>query len=104
MELERSVVLNRWLPQLAQKTGRPVATLKAEGLHAGDFPPGGVRIDFEDGSVVHFRWSFFVIDPTRNGKVAVFTEHCGYHEFTLTSEDNVVEVAPQATTQGEDSE
>lgn len=104
VELERSVVLNRWLPQLAQKTGRPVATLKAEGLNSGDFRPRGVRIDFEDGSVVQFRWSFFVTDPARNGKLAIFTEHCGYHEFSLTSEDKVIEVAPQALTQGEDSE
>lgn len=104
MELERSVVLNRWLPQLAQKTGRPVATLKVEGLHPGDFPPGGVRIDYEDGSKVRFRWSFFVVDPARNGKLAVFTEHCGYHEFTLTPEDHVIEVEPQASTEGEDSE
>ncbi len=104
VELERSVVLNRWLPQLAQKTGRPAATLKAEGLHSGDFPQGGVRIDFEDGSVVQFRWSFFVIDPARNGKVAVFTEHCGYHEFNLTSGDKVIQVEPQASSQGEESE
>lgn len=52
MELERSVIINRWLPQLAHKTGRPVATLKADGLNAGDFPSGGVRIDFEDGWLI----------------------------------------------------
>jgi hypothetical protein len=92
MELERSVIINRWLPQLAQKTGRPVATLKADGLNAGDFPMDGVCIDFEDGSRVHFRWAFFVTDPSRRGKVAVFTEHCGYHEFLLGFEDVIAEV------------
>jgi hypothetical protein len=104
VELERSVVLSRWLPQLAQKTGRQVAPLKVEGLHSGGFPPGGVRIDFEDGAVVRFRWSFFVTNPARNGKLAIFTEHCGYHEFSLTSEDRVIEVELKTSAQGEDSE
>ena len=90
MELERSVIINRWLPQLSQKTGLPVATLKTEGLRAGDFPPAGVRIDFEDGSLVHFRWAFFVTDQSR--RAAVFTEHCGYHEFLLGPEDVIAQV------------
>lgn len=89
MELEHNVLLNRWLPQLAHKTGRPAATLKAEGLRAGDFSDVGVRIDYGDGSLVQFRWSFWVSDPARPGKVGVFTEHCGYHEFTLSSDDTI---------------
>lgn len=101
MELERGIIINRWLPQLAQKTGRTVADLKAEGLRAGDFPPGGVRIAFEDDSRVHFRWAFFVTDPSRRGKVAIFTEHCGYHEFLLGSEDSIEQVE-QAVRSGDD--
>ncbi|MYZ52118.1 hypothetical protein [Malikia spinosa] len=97
MELERSVIINRWLPQLSQKTGLPVATLKTEGLRAGDFPPAGVRIDFEDGSLVHFCWAFFVSDPARPRKVAIFTEHCGYHEFLLGSEDTIAQLEPAAS-------
>lgn len=94
MELERSVCLNRWLPQLAERTGRPVASLKADGLGAGDFLPDGVRIDFDDGSLVHFRWAFWVEDAARPGKVAVFTEHCGYHEFSLSRDDRIGQLAP----------
>lgn len=92
MELERNIIINRWLPQLAQKLGRTVANLKAEGLRGGDFPSGGVRIAYEDDSQIRFRWAFFVTDPARRGKVAVFTEHCGYHEFQLGAEDSIEQV------------
>jgi hypothetical protein len=39
-----------------------------------------VRLRFEDGSFAYFEHAFFIEDPARR-RVAVFTEHCGYHLF-----------------------
>ena len=47
-------------------------------LKAGDFPRGSVFIEFEDGSKTEFKHSFYKSD---GNIIAVFTEHCGYHEF-----------------------
>jgi hypothetical protein len=50
-------------------------------LTAGDFSSGqSVRLSFPDGSFAFFEYAFLVED--RDGqRVAVFTEHCGYHVF-----------------------
>lgn len=41
-----------------------------------------VKIKFEDDSKVEFKFAF-IIEAPEFGEVAVFTEHCGYHLFTL---------------------
>ena len=56
--------------------------LSAGRLGAEAFPLEGVRLRFEDGSEVHFRYAFFIEDASRN-ELAVFTEHCGHHVFPL---------------------
>lgn len=61
--------------------------LRVKGrLGAGDFPLAGVRLRFEDGSEVSFRYAFFVEDRERN-ELAVFTEHCGTHVFPMRALD-----------------
>lgn len=86
MEYTREAFIQRWLTPLAAVTGRSPQDL-AQGLLATDFPLTGVRIGYEDGSVVSFRYAFALQDPAMPGRVAVFTEHCGYHEFLLSPDD-----------------
>lgn len=50
-------------------------------LSAYDFPAGqSVRLRFPDGSFAFFEHAFVIEDRDRQ-RVAVFTEHCGYHVF-----------------------
>lgn len=54
-----------------------------ENLSASEFPSETtVRIRFEDGSHVEFRYAF-VIEAPEFREVAVFTEYCGYQVFPL---------------------
>ena len=39
-----------------------------------------VRLRFEDGSTAQFEYAFCALDE-KQGELAVFTEHCGYHVF-----------------------
>lgn len=86
---ETKTLVERWLPSLAQQTGRSAHELLSQGLLAGDFAPSGVTITFEDGSRVAFRWAFAIRSVERPGIVGVFTEHCGYHEFPLGPDDHL---------------
>ena len=88
-EAARKVLVREWANELAGRTGRSVAAIEAEGLVAGDFSPHGFKISYEDGSVVAFRWAFFLRSAAQPNLVAAFTEHCGYHEFVLGEEDLV---------------
>jgi hypothetical protein len=87
----RKEMVERWLPQLVAKLGRPAEELLGDGLTCSDFPSAGVRIDFADGSFVQFQYAFSVqhMDQGDLGpRVAVFTEHCGYHEFELYGDED----------------
>jgi hypothetical protein len=92
MEFERKEFVARWLPELAQRTRRSESELREDGLLATDFSMPGVGIDYEDGSSVRFRGAFHVTSAARPGRVAIFTEHCGYHEFSVSSDDRVLSV------------
>jgi len=84
----REDFINRWMPQLLEKVERTEADLRSYGLQCSDFSSEGVRIDFQDGSFVQFQDAFHVVTKDEDGagrRVAVFTEHCGYHEFELYS-------------------
>jgi hypothetical protein len=57
--------------------------LKENGpLTAGVFEFKGVKIWFDDGSKIHWRYAMYVIDPERK-ELAVFTEHNLYHVYDL---------------------
>jgi hypothetical protein len=50
---------------------------------AADFPISQrLKMDFEDGSSVSFRYAISIEAPEW-GEVGVFTEHCGYHLFPI---------------------
>ncbi len=78
--LER-IIVSIWVNELSAKLGRSPRSILERGLNAGDFSiRNAVEIKFDDGSSAHFRHAFFV--STQEAKrVAVLTEHCGYHEF-----------------------
>lgn len=87
---KRKEFVKRWLPELVAKLGRTEEALLTEGLWCTDFPFEGVRIEFEDGSLVQFPYAFAIEKPIAGGimrPVAVFTEHCGYHEFLVSHEE-----------------
>ncbi len=64
-----------------RKFSLPTSDGKYSELGAGVFR-GSVRLVFDDGSNAFFESSFFIEDESRE-ELAVFTEHCGYHIFSL---------------------
>ena len=87
-----TAVLTDWASDLSVKLGRSVEAIQAEGLSAYDFSPSQiVKINFGDGSFAEFKYAFACIRKTES-QVAVFTEHCGYLEFWLAPEMEVIEV------------
>ncbi len=62
-----------------------------EKLSANDFDAETVaKIEFEDGSYAQFNYPLVIEAPDLN-EVGVFTEHCGYHIFSLGGATVVVE-------------
>ena len=86
---ERKAMCARWAVPLSEKTGRTVDELQTDGLFYTDFPFEGVRIEYEDGSEVNYRSAFYVRDKALPARVAIFTEHCGYHEVLLWPDDQL---------------
>ena len=79
---------HRDLPERWQQKIEEYLKLKGEGhkvqLGASDFPVGKiVKLNFEDGSKAEFLYAL-VIEAPELGEVGIFTEHCGYHIFTLS--------------------
>lgn len=79
----------RWLPLLAKATGRSLASLQTHGPVFDPATAPGVRIDFADGSCADFKRAFYVADEAEPLQIAVFTAHCGAHEFHLGPTDIV---------------
>lgn len=96
VQMMGSQFIQRWKVGLSKHLGRSANRLHDDGLEATDFPATGVRIVFEDGSLVHFKRAFAIglenlADPkVVSGRVAIFSEHCGYHEFWI-HQDDVIE-------------
>jgi hypothetical protein len=74
-------IITHWADELSAVLGRPKEQILRDGLSASDFPANqSLTLTFSDGSTAHFRHAFFVKSTSRR-KLAVFTEHCGYHVF-----------------------
>lgn len=53
-------------------------------LSASDFGVGSnIHLRFDDGSYAFFKYAFCLTDEEWN-EIVVFTEHCGYHIFSLS--------------------
>lgn len=93
--MKSNELLKRWSLPLSQHTGRSEDAILDKGLLASDFPDSSVHILFEDGSELSFRRAFYLGDVDKRTvdksicRVAVFTEHVGYHEFGVGPEDRI---------------
>lgn len=80
MSVKRELA-GKWADLLSSELNRPAADIRAHGLRATDFPAGhALRLEFADGSRILFKYAVYAVDE-QLGTLAVFTEHCGYHEF-----------------------
>ncbi|MFZ4288010.1 hypothetical protein [Variovorax sp. HJSM1_2] len=85
-------MLEDWQAALATRLGRPAASIVEDSLLAADFANSGVHVQFEDGSDLKFSQAFHVGETPADGKihrVAVFSDHCGYHEFWIGPGDQI---------------
>jgi hypothetical protein len=85
-------MLNSWQKQLSKHVARSANDVIENGLLASDFPSESVHIQFEEGSELTFRRAFYLGDIPADGsinRIAVFTEHCGYHEFWVGPADQI---------------
>lgn len=63
-----------------------------EELNAFDFSLEKiVKIKFEDGSYVEFNYPL-VLESSEANEVGIFTEHCGYHIFSLTGATLTIDI------------
>jgi hypothetical protein len=91
-------MLQDWRGALSKRLGRTAEAIIEDGLGAADFSADSVRVQFEDGTDLTFRRAFYVGETPADGavhRVAVFTEHCGYHEFWIGPDDRIEAVSFQ---------
>ena len=76
-------LINKWAGLLSKKLGRSEVEIEKRGLSAYDFSPStSVEIYYSDSSIIKFDSAFLVIDE-ESRMAAVFSEHYGYHEFSV---------------------
>ena len=75
--------IEKWAAQLSIKLQRSAEDIVRKGLSCRDFR-AQVEIKFRDKSQALFYYAFFVVD-TETKTCAVFTEHCGYFEFSSSA-------------------
>ena len=88
-------MLENWQTALSKRLGLPAKDILDGNLLPTDFPDAGVHIHFEDGSNLAFHRAFYVGETPSDGAIhraAVFTEHCGYHEFWIGPGDRIEDV------------
>ena len=91
-------MLDNWQTALSKRLGRQAEVILENGLLATDFSGAGVHISFEDGTDLTFRRAFYLGETPSDGaihRVAVFTEHCGYHEFWIGPDDRIEVNSPK---------
>ena len=85
-------MLENWQMALSKKLGRSTEDIVEGNLLPTDFSDDSVHFQFEDGTDLTFRRAFYVGETPADGaihRVAVFTEHCGYHEFWIGPKDRI---------------
>ncbi|ABD68793.1 hypothetical protein Rfer_1052 [Rhodoferax ferrireducens T118] len=85
-------MLENWQTALSKRLDRPAGDIVEDNLLATDFSNESVHVQFEDGTDLTFQRAFYVGDTLADGaihRVAVFTEHCGYHEFWIGPDDRI---------------
>lgn len=77
---------------MKRSIGRSAEDIIENKLLATDFSCDVVQIQFEEGTFLSFRRAFYLGETPVDGaihRVAVFTEHCGYHEFWIGLDDRI---------------
>lgn len=85
-------MLENWQMALSKKLGRSAEDIVEGNLLEMDFSDDSVHVQFEDGTDLTFRRALYVGETPADGaiqRVAVFTEHCGYHEFWIGPKDRI---------------
>ena len=85
-------MLENWQIALSKRLGRSAKEILENNLLATDFSDDSVHVQFKDGSDLMFKRAFYVRAEPAEGaiyRVAVFTEHCGYHEFWIGPSDRI---------------
>ena len=85
-------MLENWQIALSKRLGRPAEVIVEGNLLATDFSNESVHVQFEDGTDLRFLRAFYLGETPADGaihRVAVFTEHCGYHEFWIRPGDRI---------------
>lgn len=80
--MQRNDLPERWKDRVKKHLAEKGS--KYDWLGVSDFKISQqLMLRFDDGSFAFFRYAFYLIDKNNN-EIAVFTEHCGYHIFTLS--------------------
>jgi len=85
-------MLENWRIALSKRLGRSAESIVENNLLATDFSNDSVHVQFKDGTELTFRRAFYVGETPADEaihRVAVFTEHCGYHEFWIGPNDRI---------------
>ncbi len=85
-------VLENWQTALSKRLGRSAEDIVENNLLATDFLNDNVHVQFKDGTDLVFQRAFYVGQTPTDGaihRVAVFTDHCGYHEFWIGPGDRI---------------
>lgn len=91
-------ILENWQSALSKRLGRSAEVILEGNLLASNFSDSSVHIHFEDRTDLTFRRAFYLGETPSDGaihRVAVFAEHCGYHEFWVGSDDRIEAISPK---------
>lgn len=75
-------IRKRWAKELAERLSRSEEAIIDNELTALDFPRSQVIIENEGAVTYIYERAFYLLNKEKT-KVAVFSEHAGYHEYHL---------------------
>ena len=79
-------ILEFWQKALSKKIDRSAKDILENSLLATDFTDESDHLQFKDGTNLKFQHAFYLGETPDGGtihRIAVFTEHCGLHEFWI---------------------
>jgi hypothetical protein len=75
-----NLIESEWSPELAKHFGRTETEVLEKIRPWFDCSPDVIRVELMDGSIVEFKWSFYLVSESKKA-IAIFTEHSGHHIF-----------------------
>lgn len=83
MKIIGQEIVKQWKELLSKKLNRSIEDIEVKGLFAGDFSSSKKVVLSNPGELESTFYNAFSIINEDAGRVAVFTEHSGYHVFYL---------------------